>query len=954
MISEKLTNYRSFTFLWMVAFLFITSAAHAETSAGVRAPVQDTLAWDAVLPFDKGVLRGELDNGFTYYIRKNIEPKDRVVMYLATNVGSILENENELGLAHFMEHMNFNGTKNFPKNELVHYLQSAGVRFGSDLNAYTGFEQTVYQLPIPSDDSELLQNGLQVLRDWAQDALLEDDEIDKERGVVLEEMSGRRGAMQRMQDQYLPMIFNGSRYADRLPIGTKEVISNFDYQTLRDFHERWYRPDLQSLIVVGDIDVEEMEAQIKLLFSDLKTPTDKPEREEYSVPLLGENQFMVVTDPEMTATVVQIFVKHPEKKVKTVGDFRHTVKRNLFNQMVSTRFSELVRQADPPFIQGGGSIGGFMNGLDALTMLAVAKPGEIERGITSVLTEFERVKRHGFTATELERAKSNYLTQLESAYNERDKRTSDSYVQSYLNHFLEDRTSLSNEDSYHISTSLLASIEVDEINELAENYYTENNRDILVLAPEREKDTLPEGDDVLAWMAAVQASDISAYDDDVVDEPLLKNVPTGGKVVERQELATIGVIDLKLDNGVRVLLKPTDFKNDEIRMTATSPGGTSLYGDADYFSASYATSLVMSSGLADYNATQFNNYLAGKRVSVTPYIQERTQGFSASSGKQDLSTAFELVYLYYTAPRMDMEAFNGLLNRTRASLANRADDPSAVFADTINHTLYGDNVRRNTITIPQLSEIDAERAFEIYQDRFGDASALTVTIVGSFTEEEITPLVEQFLGALPSENRQESAGDLGLYPPAKGITKIVNRGQEQEQASVRMMYYGDYDYSLDENIQLDALESVLNIKLIERLREAESGVYGVAARSSYSKEPRGRYSFGIYFGTSPSKVDDLTSSALDEVNKVLVDGPEPVDIDKFKIEQRRMLEVQLKENGFWLGHIANSVEKGEDPSYILKYLDELDKVTVESVKAIANKYLVQDRMYNFVLLPEAP
>lgn len=944
--------------LYGLVGVFIAAASVYTTYVYARplsaGSAQDTLAWDTALPFDDGVITGQLDNGFVYYIRKNIEPKDRVVMYLATKVGSILENEDELGLAHFMEHMNFNGTKNFPKNDLVHYLQSAGVRFGSDLNAYTGFEQTVYQLPIPSDDPALLQNGLQVLRDWAQDALLDDEEIDKERGVVLEEMSGSRGAMQRMQDQYLPMIFNGSRYASRLPIGTKEVISNFDYQVLRDFHAKWYRPDLQALIVVGDIDVEEIEAQIKLLFADLKTPADKVERPEFGMELLGKNQFMAVTDAEMTATVMQLFIKHPEKKVETVGDFRHSVKRSLFNQIVSNRFGELLRQSDPPFIQGGGSIGNFMYGLDALTMLAVAKPGELERGVTAVVTEFERIKRHGLTATELERAKSNYLTQLEARYNERDKRNSDSYVQSYLDHFLEDRPSLSNEDSYLISKSLLASIHIDEINQMMEAYYTDDNRDILILAPEREKPNLPAEADMQALIAAVEASEIEAYADNVANEPLLKEAPEGGKIVSRTDLTAVGVVDLKLDNGVRVLLKPTDFKNDEIQMTATSPGGTSVYDDADYLSASYATSLVMSSGLADYNATQFNNYRAGKRVSVTPYIQERSQGFSASSGKQDLATAFELVYLYYTAPRMDMEAFEGLLSRTRASLANRADDPNAVFADTINSTLYGDNIRRNTVTIPQLEQIDAQRAFEIYKDRFSDASALTVTIVGSFTEAEITPLIEQYFGALPAPARGIQARDLGIYPPASGVSKTVYRGQEQENASVRMMYYGDYDYSLDENAQLDALESVLNIKLIERLREAESGVYGVAARASYSKEPRGRYSFGVYFGTSPGKVADLTASALDEIEKVRTDGPAPVDIDKFKIEQRRVLELQLKENGFWLGHIANAIDKGEDPAYILTYLDELDKVTVESVKAVANKYLVRDRMYNFVLMPEAP
>ena len=901
---------------------------------------------------DTVVLRGKLPNGFTYYIRHNAEPQDRVVMYLATKVGSILETDDELGLAHFLEHMQFNGTKNFPKNELVDYLQKAGVRFGGDLNAYTSFDETVYQLPIPSDDPELLQNGLKVMRDWAQNALLDDEEIDKERGVVLNELLGGRGAQQRMRDQYFPMILNQSRYAQRLPIGTRESIEGFGHETLRDFHRKWYRPNLQALIIVGDIDVPEMERQIKVLFTDLENPDDAPNREEYTIPLTGNNQFMTVTDAEMPQTVVQVIIKHPEADVKTVADYRMQLIKSLFNQLAGARFAELTRQSDPPFIQGGGSIGGFLRGLDAFTMYYAAKPGEIKRGFEAVVTEFERIKRHGFTATELERAKENFITGVESSYAERDKRKSESYVDSYLNHFLEGDRALSNEDRYRLGKSLIGTITLEDVNALAGQYYTDSNRDILIMAPDKDKDTLPDEKMVNEWLTAIKASDIAPYEDNVQDVPLLEELPPAGTVIKRQDRPELGVTELTLSNGVKVVLKPTDFKNDEITMAAFSPGGTSLYDDEDFLSAAYAATVVGGSGLGPYNATQLTKYLSGKKVSVRPYIAERSEGFNASSGKKDLRTAFELIYAYFTVPQLDMDVFHGYMQRIKASLANRLDDPDAVFSDTINAVLYDHNIRRTSMTADQVDLIDPQRAFDIYKDRFADASDLTVTIVGSFVEDDLLPLVLQYLGGLPATNRGEQARDLGIYPPQRGLQRTVHEGKEQK-SSVRLYYFGDYDYSEDENMQLDALESILNIKLVERLREAESGVYGVSASASYAKYPRYRYSFGVAYGTSPDKVEPLKVSVLDEINKIKQTGPEQVDIDKFISEQRRMLEVQLRENGFWLSHLSGSYQNNDDPAYILKYLDELSKVTAESVKAVANKYLVGGRLFEFVLMPEA-
>jgi len=948
-LSSMQFNQR-FTYAVVLPLLLFFSA---QASAIRRAAPLDSLRLTDTLPMDTGVLRGRLPNGFEYYIRHNAEPKDRVVMYLATKVGSILETDEEMGLAHFLEHMQFNGTKHFPKNELVDYLQRAGVRFGSDLNAYTSFDETVYQLPIPSDDPELMKNGLQVLRDWAQDALLDGEEIDKERGVVLNELLGGRGAQQRMRDQYFPMILNQSRYAQRLPIGTKEIIEGFDHETLRSFHRKWYRPDLQALIIVGDIDVAEMERQIKALFADLKNPSDAPARDEYSIPLTGKNQFMAVTDPEMPQTVVQLIIKHPEAEVKTVGNHRTQLVKALFNQMAGARFAELTRQSDPPFIQGGGSIGGFLRGLDAFTMYVAAKPGEIKRGVEAVVTEFERIKRHGFEATELERAKSNFLTGVESSYAERDKRKSESYVESYLNHFLQGENVLSNEDRYRLNKTLVGTITLEEVNEVGRQYYVDSNRDILILAPEKDKDSLPDETAVNAWLAAVQSSDIGPYDDNVQDAPLLEAQPQAGTVEKRVDRPELGMTELVLSNGVKVVLKPTDFKNDEISMAAFSPGGTSLYSDEDFLSAAYAATVVGGSGLGPYDATQLTKYLSGKNVSVRPYIAERSEGFNASSGKKDLPTAFELIYAYFTVPRLDMEVFEGYMQRVRASLANRLDDPNAVFSDTINAVLYNNNIRRTSMTVEQVALVNPDRAYEIYKERFADASDFTVTIVGSFTEEEIMPLVLQYLGGLSTANREEGAIDLGIYPPEKGLSRTVYRGKEQK-SSVRLYYFGEYDYSEDENMQLDALESILNIKLIERLREAESGVYGVSASASYAKYPRHRYSFSIAYGTSPDKVEPLMVAALDEIDKIKQHGPEQVDIDKFVSEQKRVLEVQLRENGFWLGHLSGSYQNHEDPAYILKYLDELSKVTAESVKAVANKYLVEDRLFRFVLMPERP
>lgn len=911
----------------------------------------DTLSWNTSLPFDQEVKTGKLANGFQYFIRKNVEPKDRVTMYLATKVGSILETEKEVGLAHFMEHMNFNGLKHFPKNELVNYLQNAGVRFGSDLNAYTGFDQTVYQLPIPSDDPELLKNGLQVMRDWAQDALLTEEEIDKERGVVLEEMRGGRGAQQRMRDQFLPVILNNSLYSNRLPIGTEENIKNFPYDVLRTFHQKWYRPDLQALIIVGDIDVAAMENEIKRLFGDLKSPENPTERVEHKVPLIDQNQFIAVTDPEMTYTIGQIYIKHQEEKIKTVRDFRRGILKSVYGSMLNARLSELGQSANPPFIQASVGISGFMGGLDAYSAYFVAKPNEFENGFKALVRELERVQKYGFTETEFQRSIANLQKRNETTFIERDKKKSESYVNRYLNYYLEEKPALSDEDSYNLYNQLLPTLTLKEVEEIGKEFYLDINRDIIIMAPDKEKANLPDENMVNTWFAEVENEDIAAYEDKVSDLPLLSNNPKAGSIVSSKDIADIAVKELVLSNGVKVVLKPTTFKNDEILISAFSPGGTSLYSDNDYFSASRAGELVNSSGVGQLNIFELRRYMTGKNVNISPYINERSEGISGYSDKEGLSTAFEMIYGYFTEPRIEDDVFQSTIMKNLSMISNQESDPNFVFRKAITESLYNGNIRRVPTTEEGVNKIDKERALAIYKERFADASDFVFTIVGSFTEEDIKPYLENYLAALPALDREEQAKDLNIYEPEQGFEKVVHKGQEQKAMTV-LTYYGDYTYDKIENLNMNALERVLSIKLIERLREEESGVYGTGARVSTSKYPKNRYSFTVSFGTGVDRYESLMVSALDEINKVKQEGPLASDLEKFKIEQRRQLELALKENKFWMGQISGAYQRDEDPTYINRYLDDLDKISVESVREVANKYLKEDKLFKFILLPD--
>jgi len=903
----------------------------------------------SVLPLDPAVRSGKLLNGFTYYIRHNEEPRHRVLLYLVNKAGSVLEDEDQRGLAHFMEHMSFNGTKHFPHNALVDYLQKSGIRFGADLNAYTSFDETVYQLPIPSDKPELLKGGIEIMRDWAQEATLDPTEIDKERGVVLEEKRLGKGAGERMQRQFWPMLLNNSRYAVRIPIGLDTVLDNFKRPQIYRFYHDWYRPDLQALIIVGDVNADSLVKVVKATFGDLKNPLHERPRPKYTVPLDGKNHFMAVTDKEMPSTEAEIIIKHPALPLKTAADYRKAIIRELYNQMLGERYAELSRKSDVPFIQGGAGISGFMGGLDVYSVSVVAKPGQLEQSLEAVWRMSEQTRRFGFTGTELERAKKTYLSGMEAAVQERNKTNSENFVREYQALFLKGEASPGISAEYELVKNDLPGISLTEVNALSAEYITNTNRDIFIKAPEKDKRILPDEQTVNAWLRNVENGKLEAYQDNVSKLPLLAIPPVAGHISSVQK-SPAGTETILLRNGIKVILKPTTFKNDEILFNGFASGGTSLYSDADYQSAAAAASIIPAGGAGNYNADQLDKYLSGKEIRVSPYITERFEGIKGSSTNKDLETVLQLAYAYFTQPRKDTGIFNSILAKSKASLQNRESDPSSVFNDTVSAVLGNYSVRRTGPTMAKMDQIDLEKAYRIYKERFADASNFTFVFSGSIETTVLKPLLEKYLGSLPATHGAESAKDLDIHAPAGRIEKTVYKGTEPK-ATVLLDFSGPFDYNPQNKVAMDALKECLEIRLLQRLREDESGVYSPGVFASTGNLPQQRYSFFVQFGCAPQNVEKLIASTLDEIRKLRENGPPQENLDKWRLESKTERGTESQTNGFWLNYLAGQLQNNEPLDAAEHYNEMIDKVTTAAIKTLADEYLNGNNYIRLVLEP---
>jgi len=906
------------------------------------------------LPMDARVKTGVLPNGLKYYLMKNAEPKNRAQLRLIVKAGSVLENDEQQGLAHFMEHMNFNGTKNFPKNELVNFLQKSGVRFGADLNAYTSFDETVYMLPVPTDSIEVFKKGMQILEDWAHNATLDPSEIDKERGVVLEESRTGKGANARMRDKYFPVILNNSQYAKRLPIGKDDVLKNFKYDVLNQFHQDFYRPDLEGVAVVGDIDVDMVEKMIIEKFGSIQNPVNEKERTKFTIPLSGGTDVAIVTDPEQPYTIIQVMCKQPKRKDVTYQDRRDGMVRSLFNQMLSARIQELTQKAEPPFLFGNASYGGFLGGvgnLDAFTSVAVAKSGNVEKALVAVLEETEKAKKFGFTASELGRAKTDYMVSQEKSYKEKDKTPSEQIVGGLVGAFIEDENLTSPDFSFDFTKKYLEGIKLAEVNALSNTLITTENRAVILLAPEKDKATLPTETQLREWLNSA-GKNVTAYVDNTINKPLIAKLPMGSKVILTKKIPEIGVTELTFANGVRAILKPTDFKNDEILIGAYSNGGTNLYSDKEADNASLSSTITSMGGLGEFSAVNLQKMMSGKVAQISPYVTETSENINGSTNPKDLELALQLIYSDFTQPRFDADVVKGFVANISNLLEGQEKTltPEKVYNDTLSMILSNYAPRNFPMTAERFKKIDAKRAFEIYKERYADASDFTFLFVGNFKNEEIKPLLEKYLGGLPSIKRKETFKDLGIREPKGKIEKTLYKGTEAK-SRVTMVWSGDYLATPDSEKQVEALSEVLEIKLIEKLREEESGVYGVGVSGSVSKIPAKRYSFRIAFQCAPENVEKLVNRTMAEIKKVKESGAELTDIDKFKAETKRQTETQLRENGFWLGYLQGQYQDNEDVKEVLKVNEMLKKVTVESTKISAKKYFAEN-MIKVILLPE--
>jgi zinc protease len=904
------------------------------------------------IPLDPAVRTGKLPNGFTYYIRHNEEPAGQAQLYLVCKAGSILEDPDQRGLAHFMEHMNFNGTRHFPKNELVDYLQKAGVRFGADLNAYTSFDETVYQLPLPMGDPALIRNGLLILHDWAQEATLDPIEIEKERGIVLEEKRLGKGAGDRMLRQYMPVLLNRSRYAERLPIGVDSVLLHFQPATIRRFYHDWYRPDLQALIVVGDIDAAEMEKMVKTGFSDLKNPVNQRQRPSYPVALTGANQFITVTDKENEGTTLQVLIKHKAPVLITEADYRESMKRALFNNLVAARrYAELSADKDPAYVSVSAGIEGLMGGIDVFAFAVTAKDGQLRAAFDRGWEVIERIRRHGFTATELERVKKNYLRGLENSRNEGSKTPSVSFVREYQRLFLNKEASPGIEWEYNYAKAHIDDITLENIRSVTAEYLGTADRDFLILAADKDRAGLPDEAAVRGWMHKAEERELTAYRDETVDKPLMATKPVPGKVVQREELASVGVTRLTLSNGLRIVLKPTDFKNDEVTFKAFAPGGTSLCSDADYDAAASAGSVVASFGVGGFNPVELSKVLSGKAVKVAPFIDARSQGVTGTAASADIETALQLVNLYFTQPRKDEVIFDNVISKSRAVIPNRYADPGNVLNDTMAYVNSNYSYRSSPPALEKLDKITLDKVYAIYKDRFADASGFTFVFVGNFKPDQLTPLLEEYLGSLPSLRRGEQARDLGNHVPEGQLVRNVYKGKE-DKALVRLLQTGDYRYSLVENQKIHALGQLLQIRMLQQLREQEGEVYSPMVQTINNKYPKNRFGFVIAFGCAPANVDHLVGLVRQEMADLRLHGPDTVDIEKYKAGIRKNTELALKDNGFWLHYLAGQYENGEDVLEVLHWQETLDSITVKSLQDAAGRYLDGRNQIRYALLPE--
>jgi zinc protease len=905
----------------------------------------------APLPLSTAIRTGTLPNGLTFFIRRNAQPEKRAALRLVVKAGSIDEAEDQRGLAHLLEHMAFNGSTHFKAGELVTYLETIGARFGPDVNAYTSYDETVYMLEVPTDRPEIVGRGFEALSDFAGGITLATEEIDRERGVVIEEWRLRQGVGSRMESAQMTALYGESRYVDRVPIGLPDLIKTFPAQRLRDFYRDQYHPDRMAVIAVGDLDPEATEALIREHFSGIPA-APRVERPAAPIPPHQDTRYVSLTDKEAQGSSVSIIFKHPLLPYRTIGDYRRSLVRALIHSMLNSRFAEISRQPDAPFLRAGSNDETLGRTVEAVGVSARVNDGAMEKGLNALAQELARVRQYGFGEGELDRSKRAAMATYERAYNERDKSQSGGYASELVRYFLEGEPAPGIEIELDLVRKLLPTITAAEVGAFARTLITDESRVVIATAPEKPGVQAATQASLSAALSAGTAAAVTPWKDEFAGRTLMAKKPTPGTVKSRREIPEIGVTVLTLSNGVEVWLKPTDFRNDQIQFTSYARGGTSLASCAEYLDASLSTSFVGIAGVGGYNPIDLGKMLAGTVANASTYMSTYTHGVSAGSTPKDLETALQLTYLHFTAPNHDAAAFDLLKRRLEAGIANQKQNPGSVFGERVRRVNTNDHCTARATTSEEIQRLSPERMMAYYTARFSNAADFTFFFVGAFNVDAITPLLNTYLGSLPSKGKKTSkVGDMHLEFPKMVMRETVNKGQEPRSQTV-MTFFADTKLDELETHRLRAATTVFEMHLRELLREELGGTYSVGVGYSDTSPQQGYGTTSVQFGSSPDNADKLAKAVITELERLKKEGPSDSDLQIVKETEKRELETSMRQNGYWLNSLQAMHILGRDARRIPLRSERTDSLTKENVHAMLKKYFPEDRYTVMTLMPE--
>lgn len=892
------------------------------------------------VPLDPAVKVGVLPNGLTYYIRHNEWPEKRCDFYIAQKVGSIQEEENQRGLAHFLEHMCFNGTTHFPGNALKQYLERIGVKFGENLNAYTSFDETVYNINnVNVETAGAIDSCLLILHDWSHDLLLEDKEIDKERGVINEEWRMRRSAMMRMQEAAFKDLFAGSRYADRMPIGTMDIVMNFPYEDLRSYYRRWYRPDLQGLVIVGDVNPDEIEQKIKDMFADIApAAADAAKREMIPVPDNDEPLVSIQKDKEQTVAYAILMFKHEA----TPRDFKNQIPylmvkylTGAVSGMFAERLHELSQKPDCPFMQASVDFDEYLvaKSKESVNASIVMKDGQYLQAIAAIYRELLRAKRGGFTEAEYERYKQEYLSQLDAQYEARDKVQNTRYVGEYVRHFLDNEPAPGIEWEHQNMKQVIPMLPLEAVNQTFPELISDKNRAIALFLPEKEDIQYPTKEEILKTLAEVDAEEIEVFKEEINNDPLVPELKSKAKVKSIKD-DIFGSKMITLSNGIKIRVKQTDYSPNQISMKAVSWGGSSLYSNDEYLCSGNA-GMVSLGGWGTFTASQLNKKLSGIQASVTPMVSDRSESLTGSCVKKDLETMLQLTYLCFTAPHRDDDAYKSTMARLQDILKNQDLDPQTALSDSVASILYNNNVRAKRMRAEDIGKISYDRILEIYKERFANAADFDFYFVGDLNADSVAPLLEKYLGALPVSKKTEKDKVIDRRLTKGERTCIFEKEQDTPNATVNFVYHAPLKDNMRNDILVDMLEQAMSMLYTETVREDEGGAYGVPVSASLSEYPEEIAVVQIQLPTAPDKLDRMMQIVYDGVEKICNEGPSEDYLQKIKEYMVRSHAENLKKNGYWMNQMVNLTRFNTD--YVTGYDEAVQSITTADVKELAQK-----------------